>query len=328
MTATTSMKELYTRLGTIGISQSFARYVLPSWWNDEIASEPSGLQQAQLYLSRAFNLEFNSLLSTQPPSFYVAEHKFKLNRNVTEDQVSASAHFATAMARLALLASQSVFAAPPDDPKVLREHILQDHPCVNLDGLLKYCADAGIPVLHIEKMPGNKMAGIAIRLDGRYAIVLSKKAHPAYLLFHLAHELGHIAKGHLGQDGFLADQNIGEGNRDDADEKEADAYAIRLINGVEIKYTAAKGVIKSGKQLYLAANHKAEETRVDVGHIILNFGHVQGNFQIANMALKYVTGPLDCGTVVNAALFRHLAKDSLSEDQLELLHHATGYSAE
>ena len=328
MTATT-MKELYNHLGAVGISRKFARNVLPSWWDDEIAKEPSGFQQAQMYLSRAFNLELNSLsVAQKSPQFFVTEHKFKLNRNVSEGQVSASAHYATAMARLALSATKTAYTALPEDPKTLRAKILESQLCVNLGGLLTYCTGAGIPVIHIEHMPGTKMAGVAIRLEGRYAIVLSKKAHPAYLLFHLAHEIGHIAKHHLAKDGFLADQKIGEGNRDDdADEKEADAYAIRLLNGVEIKYTAEPGAIRSGKKLFEAASHKATKVNVDVGHIILNYGHAQGNFGMANMALKYVNGETEGGSVVNEALFKNLDSDLLSEDQLELLHRATGYSA-
>jgi len=322
----TTINELFTHLGSIGISPKFARKVLPSWWDDDIAKEPSGLQQAQIYLSRAFNLELSSLSNAhEPPRFFSAEHKFKLHRNVSVEDVSASANYATAMARLALSATQISYTAFPEDPNVLRERILQSRACVDLAGLLKFCADSGVPVMHIENMPGTKMAGVAIRLAGRYAIVLSKKAHPAYLLFHLAHEIGHIAKQHLAGDGFLADQKIGEGNRDDADEKEADAYAIRLINGVEIKYTAAPGAIRSGKKLFEAASRKAQEKHVDVGHIILSYGHGQGNFGLANMALRYLAGEVKGGAVVNQAFFNSVDRDLLSEDQMELLRHATGY---
>jgi Zn-dependent peptidase ImmA (M78 family) len=327
MTVTTPMKDLYSRLGRIGIAKHFASKTLPSWWDDEIALSPSGFQQAQLYFARTFNIELRSLASEGVPRFYPAKHKFKLNRNVSEDEVSASANYATAIARLALLAIEQPYSPVSSDPNDLRKQILQKQPCVNLAGLLDHCASLGIPVIHIEKMPGKKMAGLAIRIDGRYAIVLSKKAHPAYLLFHLAHELGHIANGHLAQDGFLVDQKIGEGNRDDADENEADAYAIRLLNGAEIKYTAAPNLIRNGKQLYQSAESKAKATGVDVGHIILNYGHGQGNFQIAAAALKFIPGLSDGNVVVNGAFFRALNSGRLSEDQLELLQHATNYSA-
>lgn len=320
------MKSLYAHLGDVGIKKSFARQALPVWWDDAIADCASGIQQAQLYFSRAFNIEPGSLLNrNEPAHFRLVEHKFKLSRNVSEDQAEVSAHYATAMARLVLQAVRTAYTPIPEKPSELRNLVLKKNSSVNLAGLLEYCAEAGIPVLHIGDMPGRKMAGVGIRLRDRFAIVLSKKAHPAYLLFHLAHELGHIAKNHLPQDGFLADQKIGKNSKDDAEEKEADAYAIRLLNGAEVKYTA-RGHIASGKQLFNAASQTASEMHVDVGHIILNYGNAQNNFAIASMALKYVIGPTDGGAVVNQALFNKLANDRLSEDQLHLLHNATSFT--
>lgn len=326
--ATATMKSLYEHLSAVGIKKSFARQALPVWWDDAIADCASGIQQAQLYFSRAFNIEPSSLVNRKAPAYFrhaEHKHKFKLSRNVSEDQVQVSAHYATAMARLVLQTVETAYTPVPDDPNELRNRILKKHSCIDLASLLDYCTETGIPVLHIGDMPGRKMAGVAIRLGGRFAIVLSNKKHPAYLLFHLAHELGHIAKNHLPHDGFLVDQQIAENSKDDAEEKEADAYAIRLLNGAEVKYTA-RGRITSGKQLFNAASRTASETQVDVGHIILNYGNAQNNFAIANMALKHVVGPTDGGTVVNAALFRDLVADRLSEDQIHLLRSATGYT--
>jgi hypothetical protein len=327
MTATTQMTNLFTHLQGVGIPKAFARKVLPDWWDDSITSSDAGLQQAQLYLSKAFNLDIASLVSEEePPRFRQVVHKFKMNKNVSEDQVTASAHYATAMARLALQATDEAYTPPSVNPIELRDQILQAAQCVDLSALLMWCKTAGIPVLHIEQLPGKKMTGLAIRLHDRFAVVLSRKAHPSELLFHLAHELGHIANGHLNSDGFLADLQIGAGDRGDADEKEADAYAIRLLNGVAVKYSAG-GRIVSGVQLYRAAKALSERERIDVGHIILNYGHAQEQFPLAKAALKHVAGS-DCGSaVVNSALFEFIDDERLSEDQLTLLHTATNFSA-
>ncbi len=327
MTATTSMTNLITQLQGVGIPRAFARKVLPDWWDDSITSSDAGLQQAQLYLSKAFNLDIASLANQEaPPRFRQVVHKFKMNKNVDEERLAASAHYATAIARLALHATAETYTPPPANPNELREQILQAAQCVDLSALLAWCKAAGIPVLHIERLPGIKMTGLAIRMHDRFAIVLSKKAHPSELLFHLAHELGHIAKGHLNNDGFLVDQQIGATDRDDADEKEADAYAIRLLNGAAVKYSAGSRVIYP-VQLYRAAKALSERERIDVGHIILNYGHAQNQFPLAKAALKHVAGS-DCGsTVVNNALFESIDDERLSEDQLTLLRTATDFSA-
>ena len=75
------MINLYSQLKMVGIPMGYAKKVLPEWWEDEIGSTDAGLQQAQLYFSRAFNLDISSLQdATLAPNFQSVEHKFKLNK--------------------------------------------------------------------------------------------------------------------------------------------------------------------------------------------------------------------------------------------------------
>ncbi|WP_322563078.1 hypothetical protein [Rhodoferax sp.] len=302
---------------------------LPTWWDDEIAQTKSGLQQAQMYFARAFHIDLVSLAKTSGPvQFEETQRKFKLSRNVTERDVSVSAHFATAIANLALVGVGTQQTTVPKDPVELRAAILQKHSCVSLWALLAWCAEANIPVLHIHKLPGKKMTGLVVREDGRFAVVLSKKGTPAHLLFHLAHELGHIANGHLQGNGFVVDEKISGADAGDADEKEADAYAIRLLNGQEVSYgPGASSNIRSGIALYRAALAKAQQEHIDVGHIILNYGKSQQNFLLANAALKSIPGESDGIKMVNSAFFQSLDTGKLSDDQFELLKTTTGYTA-
>ena len=317
---------LLSRLKAVGVSANFARMALPAWWADEMAQTPSGLQQAQMYFARAFHLDLSSLaMPGRLVQFQETERKFKLSRNVLESDVSVSANFASAMANLALIGFGARQLSVPKDPALLHASILQEHPCVGLSALLAWCAAAHIPVLHIDKLPGKKMTGLVVRKNERYAIVLSKKGTPSHLLFYLAHELGHIAHGHLSGNGFVADQKIGGLDTGDADEKEADAYAIRLLNGREVSYRPGPNtVFNSGTALFEAASIKAQQERIDVGHIILNFGNSQQNHALANMALRSIPGESDGITVVNGAFFKSLDAEKLSDDQLQLLKKAVG----
>ena len=171
------------------------------------------------------------------------------------------------------------------------------------------------------------MTGLVVRDKGRYAIVLSKKGHPAHLLFHLTHELGHIGKGHLREDGFVADERI-DSNSADQDEKEADRYAVCLLNGSNVRYGASDGRANlNAEQLRIASIAKGKKTQVDPGHIIANYGFNQDRFPVANLALKRLDGPSQGGAVVNEFFFSSIDRDVVSSDQLELLRAATDIRA-
>jgi len=322
------MRGLLKKLGEAGISASFAKRMLPSWWDDEVANDPAGLQQAHLYLARAFNVDLRSLAEPgSAPRFRANARKYKLSKNVTEAHVSASANYATGIARIALAAFPAEQEVVSDDPAVLRDAILKSHECVNLDSLLKWCRDAHIPVLYIDDVPGKKMTGLVVRDRSRYAIVLSKKGHPSHLLFHLAHEIAHIGKGHLPEDGFVADEKI-DSESLDKDEKEADRYAVCLLNGSNARYAASGGRANlNAEQLYNAAVKRGKEIRVDPGHIIANYGFNQDRFPVANLALKHLGGPSQGGAVVNNFFFSSIDYDLISDDQLELLKAATSTRA-
>ena len=135
----------------------------------------------------------------------------------------------------------------------------------------------------------------------------------------------HIAQGHLAKNGFIGDGSINSSGKDDADENEADAYAIRLLNGSEVRYTTQGGAL-SPQELYSAAKRKSTEKNVDVGHIILNFGNAQKNIPLANMALRKVEGSDNGADVINQAFFSSLNQELLSDDQLQLLKTVTGYN--
>ena len=280
-----------------------------------------------MYLAQAFNIKLASLAQPRATlEFLGVERKFKLSKNVVEQDVSVSAHYATAIAKLALNGFKKHQLQVPKDPVALRDIILEKYDCVSLPALLAWCASAGIPVLHIDKLPGKKMTGLVVRDDNRFAIVLSKKGTPAHLLFHLAHEMGHIGYGHLKGNGFVADEKIGGADTGDADEKEADAYAIRLLNGKAVKYRAG-ALLRSGAALYKAALNTAKQERIDVGHIILNYGNAQNAHGLAATALKSISGESDGSKVINQAFFQGITTNLLSEDQFNLLQTALEHAA-
>lgn len=318
------MQALFSRLSPLGINSVFARRALPTWWDDSIASTEAGVQQAQLYIAKAFNLDIRSFDAAQI-QFRQAQRKFKLSRNVSEESVNVSAHYATGIARVALQAvgKQSPVPSAPLD---LRSNCLLSSNTVDLNALLTWCARANIPVMHVDSLPGKKMTGLVVRESGKFAIVLSRKGCQSEMLFWLAHELGHIACGHLSQDGFFADEKI-SGNSQDNDERQADSYAVSLINGSDIKYTIQHLV--RAVDLAAAAKRTGNDARVDAGHILLNFGHHNPKYiALSKAALKELGQNSAAATnAVNTLLFSWLPSESLSEDQIDLLQTACSFNA-
>lgn len=312
------MDSLYARLGKTGMSRTFARGLLPDWWDDSLGSVPSALLQAQLIISTGMNFELRSVRdSSAKIEFASAHRKFKLNRSVDAASIQLSAEYATGMAKLAAQAIKAPYIPPPPDAMSIRNRLLSTHHCVDLPALLEYCTRVGIPVLHITELPGKKMDAVAIRQNGRSAIVLCKKANASYLLFHLAHEIGHIALGHLGNvDGTLVDVAINSGG-EDADELAADAFAVQLLNGSDARYSSTAKFM-SGQGLAVAAVNYGQQNRIDPGHIVLNYAHVAKNFAIANVALKLLHS-VPSTEIVNRNLMDQVSLDALSDDQAAML---------
>lgn len=110
------------------------------------------------------------------------------------------------------------------------------------------------------------MDGIAMSLNGRPSIVLSSKRASGFLLFHLAHELGHIALGHVSQNGAIVDDEINESDSDigrDPQEIEADRFAIELLTGNANERITLSQMIKAPALAKLAVQygHKRILTR-------------------------------------------------------------------
>lgn len=317
-----SMDTLYARLNKRGVNKAFAKRLLPDWWDDSMAATPSAFLQAQLIIASGMNFELGSMRDPAAEiQFKAAPRKFKMNKAVDADGIQLSAEFATGMAKLAIQAMEKQYLPPGPDAAAIRNALLQKHACVDLQALIDFCNTCGIPVLHIGELPGKKMDAVAVRQHGRSAIVLTKNASAPYLLFHLAHEIGHIALGHLGDnDGSLIDAKI-DSRQVDCDEQAADKFAVQLLNGAEVRYSTSKSYV-SAARIASAATSYGQSNRIDAGHIILNYAHDIGNFMLANAALKQLPRTRSGTDIVNSNLRSAINFDALSDDQAGLLSRA------
>src|SRR5258706_1890857 len=231
------MSQLYGRLGSLGFPRKYLRdVVLPSWWEDEIAHNPTGYAEGLAVLSRNLGLDLKSLQNESVPIGLrnLGPCKFKKKKTTNETDLVISQAVATSVARLIMRAVPEPKLSLGSSALAIRASILQRGArWVGLTDLVQYCWFVGIPIIHVASLPENakKMDGAAwVNLD-RQAIILCKKTpFSAWLLFILAHELGHIVLKHLDAQGILVDEEI-DRHSSDHEERAANEFALELLTG-------------------------------------------------------------------------------------------------
>ena len=103
-----------------------------------------------------------------------------------------------------------------------------------------------------------------------------------------AHELAHIALGHIDDEGVLIDESV-KHNVQDKEETDANAFAVELLTGNAESRFHTSGSWPNAHQLAEAAVSIAKESRIDPGHIVLNYAHTMGKtfWPVANAALGF-----------------------------------------
>jgi hypothetical protein len=195
---------------------------------------------------------------------------------------------------------------------------------VGFGDVLTACWSLGIPVLHLRLFPAQTkgVTAMAVRIGSRFAILVARESGiPAQYMFHVAHELGHIALGHLKDSAAIIDAdpddpaNAGEELIDDEEEREADAYAQQLLTGVEAFAVSRSLAGKSGNAGELAkrAMQLGAELKIDPGHVVMSFGYATREWPMAMAAAKQVPGQeATPASLVNRVLWSQL--DNLTDD--------------
>jgi hypothetical protein len=320
------MADLYRRLRAVGLTRNKVRqFILPDWWDDQVAVNPAGFAEGLSFISRHTGLDLASLRAAgQQVSFREAGTcKFKKSKNVTEDQLALARSIATRVAQLVNSATVEPCLPLPTSALQLRSEILgQGHPWVSLDNLVNYCWSVGIPVAHLTSILTTKMPdGLAVRVRGRPVIVLCKQARfTAWLLFILAHECGHIVLGHIPDNGALIDEDVNTNERD-PEEIEANEFAIELLTGEKTCHFKASGRWPNATDLANWARKLGRELKIDPGHIALNYAHTMGAdfFPVANAALARLEPEREALGIVRRKLAERLDWSNLPEDSSEFL---------
>jgi transcriptional regulator with XRE-family HTH domain/Zn-dependent peptidase ImmA (M78 family) len=117
---------------------------------------------------------------------------------------------------------------PPNDPGEVWHQVKEETGRVTLSALLRWMWRQGIPVLPLLGRRGFSAAVWAI--DGTPVVILKEARDLAvYWLFDLAHELGHIALGHVADTAIVDIDAPRPHSTTDSDEDAASAFALDVV---------------------------------------------------------------------------------------------------
>jgi Zn-dependent peptidase ImmA (M78 family) len=334
------MAALYDRLTDIGFPKKFIREnALPDWWDDELEASSGAVVEAAAYISRRLNLDVLSLLKPdKSPSFKSScQAKFKTKRGTESKQLFLAQCMAARIAEMVAYAMSCELKPLPKTAQAVRNEILANQKFVNLEGLLNWCSHYGIPVVHFDGFPKasgvHKFHGMVAYFYSRPVVVISFKcSSAAWLLFILAHELGHLIKGHVDDAAIIDEEVVPESG--DNEEIEANEFAVELLLGKpDMTYYTPK--ILTGEKLADYACNISVRDRVDPGVVVLNYAWSKANlvnskkeksiiWATAKKALSLIEDKEYAPLKINHHLQKHLDLERLDEDSQDYLELAIG----
>ncbi|MDB6172078.1 MAG: hypothetical protein JWL59_1389 [Chthoniobacteraceae bacterium] len=320
------MKDLYARLEKAGFERSFVvDNCLPDWWDDELAEIPANRSIAEIAISRHFGCDIADLRDSSKELRLrdLSPARMKQNSNVLLKDVAPGRFVAERT--IALLTkyihSTQSFTGYKDANQV-RDSILKSTPRVTLEALLKWCWENGVIVVKLGRFPNGskKFDGMAMFYDDRPVIILgSARKSPAWLVFHLAHELGHIMHGHVrAGEKSIVDGEIATSGSDPC-EQEADAFATKLLTG----QPSVSNLItqKSASDLASFAWAVGERLAISPGVVALFYAHSRGqkSWGTANQALALLDEHEGAHELISAALDAHIDYEDMPESTARFL---------
>lgn len=320
---------LFARLGKAGLPEKYVRdTAFPAWWNDDLADDDGGYGRALGFIHHHVGIPLESLWQDSAPiSCPVHAVNFKKAQNLTATDVQWARCVGVTAASIAVGASCMEPVQGPSDGKAVREAICGiGHNCVDLENLLEYVWSLGIAVLHIDKFPGKKMAGLAVRVHGRPAIVLcTNRKLPAKTLFDLAHELGHILLNHVGEEGVLVDAEIAPGEENDVQEREANRFALAVLLG-DADRIYKLGIDYTGPKLAEWCVQKGKKDGVLPCVIAEQYGYHKGHQGAASSACSLLGGDHPV-LAIRRKMVEKLDFENLTDDDAEFLMQVAGKGA-
>lgn len=289
-----SASQLRLRLRDLGLSTQVINAAWPTWWSEDADASISAKAELRFSLSRKLGLDPKSLLEDgQPRYLWNDVARFKHLADETELEKSAITAFGAAVSRVLLGATMPSQSTANVTASEMRRLILQSHPFVRLLDLLSLCWSLGIPIIHLRIFPlsTKRMSAMAVRVGSRSAVLVGKDSlYPPHIAFYVAHELAHIALGHLEDTAVVVDleRNALALSGTDKEEEAADKYALDLLTGETEPIVLSLTGAASSQALARVALNSSTDLGIEPGVLALCFGYSTQNWSIANGAMQYI----------------------------------------
>src|SRR6185295_17079759 len=123
----------------------------------------------------------------------------------------------------------------------------------------------------------------------RHAVLLGRDAsYPSPIAFTLAHEIGHIMLGHVTSSAVIDLGDPFGPTQGDAEEEEADNYAIELLLGTNQPDIQTNKPQFNSTELAHAALDQGPNLRIEPGTLALCVGYQKNLWALANAALQQI----------------------------------------
>ena len=288
-------------------------------------------------MSRRLSIDLQSLhLGRIVPKGAVSRLAFKHQANVDVDALSAASFIASSLSQAVVAAMERPSRPFPTNTVQVQEEARQlQGGMLSFDGLLSLCWRYGVPVIPLPNLPVGvrKMDGAALQVGDRPVIVLAKKkSSRAWLSFILAHEMGHIVRGHLQPGSSIVDISLQETaeysseSLDDREEAEADAFALEVLGGQYVEEQIATWS-RDAEPVELAVNARAASQvhGIEAGNFILRHAFNTKRWPDAVSALRFLSEDLNPQDSLLSHLQRNLKLDLIAEDLQDLVSQVTGW---
>lgn len=313
MPAAPLMPTLIRRLKSVGYDEAFLRrVVLPDWWDDSLGADPTSRAQIELRVAQRLSLPLVDVADPRKPLQLPDTRCVRLKRakvGTGQDEIAPGLIAARNAVALVLPHLQDVPPLPANlTPAALRRWVVTGQGIVDFGALVQACWAHGIAVFHFAPLPtaAKKFAGMAYYEGDRPVIVLaSGNDAPPRMAFYLAHEIGHIIRGHVRPGGeMLADSDLDSGT-EDQQEKEADGDALELLTGKRTPgFHPTFGM--TGPKLRAFAERYQVEHGVHAGTVALIYGKTAQRMPVAAAALKLMNMDAGARAIVAEAVWRRL----------------------
>lgn len=311
--------KLFQALRSAGLSSAAIEAAWPPWWSDEIAVSPSGRAELRFSLARKLGLEPKPLLGERVEFVWKDKARFKHLTSQDAAQQSILTSFGVAVGRLLLRAVPPGVSLSGVGAPQLRETILQEQAYVDLRQLITVCWGVGIPVVQLQvfPLPTKSMHAMVVESNGRHAILLARETvYPAPAAFTLAHEIGHIALGHIEGAAALVDMEDPATAPDrDNQELEANAFALELLTGSPEPDIQTELPNFNAPTLANAALDAGPRYRIEPGTLALCVAYQRQVWPVAMSALKFIySDPKPVSREINRIAASQIDWTSLTQD--------------